>query len=324
MWFLVSIAFIIFIVIVIEFRFRKPDQIIIGESKGKVIRKKSAVYARHFSLPIPGVLFAQQLDIETEAKGKLALKIKAHLSVAADPENLTELVRAGGWKRDLIEQATKELIILIEQALKEHCEETEIEKLSSESLTLALKETIGSDVPSLGLTVVSVSILSVELVDENITQALRQRESARILEETEKENLQAQISTAQAENEAEEQIALLKHQQELKQIDLKQKSFEQEAVLDEKRTREEIKRRQLQLEFDQKEMALLKDNPELLILSPQMTRLAEASQSLKNARTIVSLSPNELEQGSQLLGIVQSFLQSMLQKSSASSKKARK
>ena len=324
MWYFVIISFIILCILIFEFRFRKPDQLVIGESGGKVIQKKSRLYARHFSLPIPGVLFARQLELETEAKGKLAIKIKAHISVGADPENLTELVRAGGWNLHLLEQASKELIILIEQTLKAYCETAEIEKLSSENLSNELNKKIGSKVPDLGLMIGAISVLSVEPVDASITQALQQRESARIHEETQKEQLRARIAAAKAENEAEEKIALLKHQLELKQIELKKSTFNQETVLDEKRTKEEIKRRQLQLEFDEKEMALLKNNPELMLLSPQMTRLAEASQSLKNARTIVSLSPNELDQGSQLLGMLQTYLQQMLQSPKSKSPKTSK
>jgi len=157
-------------------------------------------------------------------------------------------------------------------------------------------------------------------LDENITEALRQRESARILEDTQKETLKAKIATAQEETQADEKIAVLKHQLELKKTALKQQAFEQEMILDKKQAQEEIKHRQMQLDFERKEMELLKENPELLILSPQMTRLAEASQSLKNARTVVSLSPNELDQGSQLLVMLQSFLQNMLQKSTPSEK----
>jgi hypothetical protein len=44
-----------------------------------------------------------------------------------------------------------------------------------------------------------------------------------------------------------------------------------------------------------------------------VARLAEASQSLRNARTVVSLSPNEVEQGSKLLNMFQLFLQNMFQ-----------
>jgi len=320
MWILTIFLLVIILLVIFEYRFRRPDQIVIGESKGLVVRKKSRFYARHFSLPIPGIIHSEQIEIEMEAKGKLAVKIKLALSVAASPDHLTELVRAGGWNADLVNIATKELVILLETTLKDYCEKTEIEKLAAESINKVLLNKFGDTISELGLQIISIKVQAVEPVDDTITEALRQKESARILEDTQKENFKVQIATAEAEVDAEEQISILNHQLELKKIDLKQKAFEQETLLDEKRTQEEIKRRKMQLEFDRKEMELLKDNPELLILSPQMTRLAEASQSLKNARTVVSLSPNEMDQGSQILGMLQSFMQNMLQKSSASAK----
>ena len=45
------------------------------------------------------------------------------------------------------------------------------------------------------------------------------------------------------------------------------------------------------------------------MLTPQAARLAEASQNLKNARTIVSFTPQELAQGSELLNIFQNLMQ---------------
>ena len=58
---------------------------------------------------------------------------------------------------------------------------------------------------------------------------------------------------------------------------------------------------------------MLKNSPELLILTPQAARLAEASQNLKNARTIVSFTPQELTQGSELLSVFQSLMQRALE-----------
>ena len=53
---------------------------------------------------------------------------------------------------------------------------------------------------------------------------------------------------------------------------------------------------------------MLKNSPELLMLTPQAARLAEASQSLKNAKTIVTLSPNDISKGSELINMFQQFL----------------
>ncbi len=48
------------------------------------------------------------------------------------------------------------------------------------------------------------------------------------------------------------------------------------------------------------------------MLTPQAARLAEASQSLKNARTIISFSPQDLSLGSEIVGVFQSLLQRAL------------
>ena len=52
----------------------------------------------------------------------------------------------------------------------------------------------------------------------------------------------------------------------------------------------------------------------------QAARLAEASQGLRNARTIVSLSPQDLAQGSELLNMFQAFLAKALDSSRAGKK----
>jgi hypothetical protein len=49
------------------------------------------------------------------------------------------------------------------------------------------------------------------------------------------------------------------------------------------------------------------------MLTPQAARLAEASQNLKNARTIVSFTPQELAQGSELLSVFQRMMQKALE-----------
>ena len=48
----------------------------------------------------------------------------------------------------------------------------------------------------------------------------------------------------------------------------------------------------MQLDFEKDELRLLKDSPELLLLTPQAARLAEASQSIeKRPHRRVTLSP---------------------------------
>ena len=143
------------------------------------------------------------------------------------------------------------------------------------------------------------------------------------MEETEVASQKARVVATKARIEADEKIAVSEHELELKRIALKKTEEARSAEVAKTRVQDELKRREMQFEYDKKEVRLLKDNPELMILSPQITRLAEATQSMRNARTIVSLSPNELNQGAQLLGMLQAFLQNILSKSqpSGSSKK---
>ena len=65
----------------------------------------------------------------------------------------------------------------------------------------------------------------------------------------------------------------------------------------------------MQLEMDREEVELVAENPQLLVLTPQMARLAEASQSLRNARTVVSLSGDDLPEGSSILQTLLTLLQ---------------
>jgi len=48
------------------------------------------------------------------------------------------------------------------------------------------------------------------------------------------------------------------------------------------------------------------------MLTPQAARLAEASQSLNNARTVISLTPQELANGSLLFTMFRDLLQKNL------------
>jgi hypothetical protein len=69
----------------------------------------------------------------------------------------------------------------------------------------------------------------------------------------------------------------------------------------------------MRLAFEKEELEILKSNPELLMLTPQAARLAEASQNLKNARTVISISPQDLAQGSEYLSLFQNLLQKALE-----------
>ncbi len=160
---------------------------------------------------------------------------------------------------------------------------------------------------------VSLVVQSLEASEAEIADALRQQEQARLLEQTERLNNQARLAAAKAKYQADEEIAEMEHTLELKKTELKKALLEQEAVLAQQRVEDELKRSRLRLAFEREELEILKNNPELLILTPQAARLAEASQSLKNARTVISLTSQDLAPGSELLTFLQSLLQKALE-----------
>jgi hypothetical protein len=207
-----------------------------------------------------------------------------------------------------VSRAAKDLESVLQGNVKAFTEQHGIESLSSENIHQELTAKLPASRVSLGLEVISLTILSFEPVDPRISEALRQQEHARILEQTETLNQTARIAAAKAKLKADEEIALLENDLEIKKHALKKNQLERESVLADIRVNEELKRSRKKLEYDKEELDMLRSSPELLMLTPQAARLAEASQSLKNAKTIVSLSPQDVAQGSDLLGTLQRML----------------
>ncbi|MCC6858593.1 MAG: hypothetical protein IT158_08535 [Bryobacterales bacterium] len=309
MWIAVVVAALLIALAIYEYRLRKPDQLVLYEADGKIRLRGGAFYPRHFSLALPGTTHQIELKIEGAARGSVQIRTALVVTVAPSRDNLESLVRVGGWKRDAVVKAAKEFETVIQGIVKEYTEKYVIEELSSEKLGGHLTAGITARAPQFGLELVSLTVQSVDPADPEIAEAMRRRESARILEQTELLNQQARVAAARAKIEADEQIALSEHELEIKKYDLRRSELEQEAILAEKRTEDELKRSRMKLAFEGEELALLKSSPELLLLSPQAARLAEASQNLKNARTIVSLWSPDAERESKLSAMFQRFLE---------------
>ncbi len=307
MWMIIVIAVLV-LFFLFEYRLRKPDQIILEEKEGKIINRKSRLYPKHFCLVLPKTIYSMQQIIEATAKGNLDIKIKLGTTVALSMNNINELIKTGGWNSNAVSKAAKEFETVLHSYVKEFTEKFEVEELSSEKIINYLNEKNSNEEKKYGLEVVSISIHSFELMDNLIAEAIKQQESARILEQTELLNQQARITSAKAKLKADEEIANLENQLELRKYELKQSELEKESLLAQSRAIDELKRKRMHLEYEKEELSLLKNNPELLMLSPQAARLAEAGQSLKNARTIVSLNPSELAPASELAGMFQQFL----------------
>jgi len=310
-WIIAVVAGLILVLILFEYRLRRPDQIVLYESRGMVKPRKTRFYPRHFSLSIPAHVHSSVLEINAEAQGKLGTLVRMDVSVAASPDYLQQLIRAGGWQEEAVEKALEELKLTLQSLIRRYAEKFEIEEFTTELLAEHLQKQMGNEVEELGLEIISINVQSVAPIDEEIAEAMRKRESARIMEQTEQINQRARVAASMARVEADEEIAASEHRLELKRLELQQSEEEREAEMARQRTSDEIERRRMQLAVDREEVDLLRQNPELLVLNPQVARLAEASQGLKNARTVVSLSSGELNDGSPILQMLQKLLRSV-------------
>jgi hypothetical protein len=240
------------------------------------------------------------------------IRVKLVGTFAPSEQHLGALVRAGGWQADAVARSSEELRAMLPGFVKEFTEQHEINNLSSQNILDYVSGKAAAGAEKLGLEVISLAIQSFEPANPQIAEALRQQEHARLLEQTEKLNQQARAAAARAKSKADEEIAILENDLELKKAELKKVQLEQESLLAQRRLEDELQRNRMRLQFEKEELEMLKGSPELLMLTPQAARLAEASQSLKNARTIVSISPQDLPQGSELLGVFHGLLQKAL------------
>jgi len=308
MWVVLGILAIVLFGMIFEFRFRPPDRIVLYESRGRVRRRKGRMYPRHFSLAIPATVHTIQPEISAEAMGHLEVRIRLAVTVAASLDHLSELVRVAGWDRAAVSKAAGELDAVCDSLVRGYTEKHEIEELSSEKLAVHLQSHLKSAMHQWGLELLSVYVQSVDPVDEKIAEAMRRREADRILEQTEVLSQKARVAAARAKVEADEQIVLSEHHLELKKLELKKAEEAKEADLAGIRLQEELKSRRMQLEVDREEVDMLRNNPELILLTPQVARLAEASQNLKSAKTVVSLSSNDFKEDSPIGALLQSLL----------------
>jgi nucleotide-binding universal stress UspA family protein len=309
MWVALGIFVVILFLSFFEFRVRPPDRIILYESKGQVRQRKTRFYPRHFCLAISSSVHTIQPQIDAEAKGRLEIKVRLAISVAASSEHLPDLIRVGGWRPDAVTKATTELESAIDNLVRGFTEKYEVEELSSEKLTENLQDQLKNPTQLFGLRLLSVYVQSIEPVDEEIAEAMRRQEADRIMERTEVLSQKARVAASKAKVAADEEIVLSQHKLEIKRLGLKKIKEEKETDLARIRLEEEMRNRKIQLELDREEVELIKNNPELVLLTPQIARLAEASQNLRNARTVISLSPNDFKEDSPISTLLQSLLE---------------
>ena len=314
--FYIVIAIVVLLVValaIFEYRVRQPDMLVLYESKGKIALRSGLMYPRHFSLPLKRTTSPIHLTVEATAVGNLGVNVKLVGSVAPDLDNVQALIRVGGWNSEAASRAAEETGILLEGLVKEYAEHAEINALSSTGLMEYLNKRSDLFKERFGVELISLAVQSLDPTDSEIADALRQQEQARLLEQTERLNNQARMAVAKAKYQADEGIAEMEHALELKKAGLKKSLLEQESALAKQRLQDELARDRARLAFEKEELEILKSNPELLVLTPQAARLAEASQGLKNARTVISLSPQELSSGSDLLTLLQGLLNKALE-----------
>jgi hypothetical protein len=304
------------LVALFEYRIRQPDALVLYESNGQIGLRRGLLYPRHFSLPLKRTTSPLQLTVEAAAVGNLVVRIKLVGSAAPSVEHIQSLIRVGGWDGEAVARAVEQVGFLLQGLVKEYTERSDIHAITSPAILHHLNEHLPLIEERFGVELISLTVQSLEPVDPKIADALSQQEEARLLEQTEQLNHQARVAAAKARYKADEEIAAMEHALELKRTELKKIQFESEAELSRQRIEDELARSRLRLAFEEEELEILQKNPELLMLTPQAARLAEASQSLKNARTVISLTPQELANGSELFTLFRNLLQKELESKS--------
>ncbi len=307
---LVGVLFIGFLLVALfEYRVHQPDVIVLYEADGQIGIRQGLLYPRHFSLPLKRTTCPLQLTIEAAAMGNLLVRIKVIGAAAPSVSHIQSLIRIGGWDSDAVTRAVDQVRILLQGLIKEYTESSEIHAISSPAILKHLKEQSELIEERFGIELIALAVESWEPVDPEIANALSQQEEARLLEQTERLSHQARIAVARAKYQADEEIAVMEHALEMRRSELKKAQFESDAELARQRIEDELARSRLRLAFEKEELEVLRKSPELLMLTPQAAQLAEASQSLKNARTVISLTPQELANGSALFTLFRNLLE---------------
>lgn len=301
------------VVVLFEFRVHQPDTLVLHESNGRISVRKGVLYPRHFSLPLKRTTCPIQVTTEASAAGNIGVRVKLIGSIAPSVDHIQALIRAGGWSSEAVARVADEAQMLLQGLVKEYTERADIHELSSAGISNYLNERMALLEEKYGVELITLAVQALEPIDPEIADALRQQEQARLMEQTERLNQQARISAAKAKYQADEEIAAMEHSLELKRAELKKELLAQESALAQQRLEDDLARNRMRLAFEREELEVLKSSPELLMLTPQAARLAEASQTLRNARTIVSLTPQDVGVGSELFGLFQNLLQKALE-----------
>ncbi|MBN1349506.1 hypothetical protein JXJ21_08865 [candidate division KSB1 bacterium] len=294
-WGIIGGILIIFIGFAIWFFERKqPAQLVLIERKGEVSVWKRAFYPKPLCLVLPATVRSVATEVKTQAKGKIDAAVKLVVTFYADPENIAHLIRIGGWSKEAPGKVEKELAGTLQGIVGEIVEPLEITEITRETIAKKVKARLDTISQNFGIQITAVTVTSAEALEPKIVEAIRQREEARILEETEKSVQTSRIARAEMKASADQKIAEAEHHTAMKNYSLRKIQEEEAAILAKAAVAQQTERRQMELEIEKHEVEILAQNPSLLLLAPQLTRLTEASQQLKNAETVITLSSDLL------------------------------
>ncbi len=291
LWIVLFVALVLFILAIFSLKERRPDQLLLVEKKGYIRPYLKRWYWGRSVLALPATIRTISTEVKAQARGKIDVVARLSVSFFPDPKQVQNLIRVGGWQPDAVDKVASELAGTVQGLAGEIVEQMDITELTREKLGEALRNRLSELAPNLGVSITSVVVSAAEAADKKIADAIRQKEEARIQEETERANQQARIAREKLRLKADDTIARMKHDTEMARLRLKETEELTSAELEQKILEKEAEKKRLNLELEKEEVALLSQNPELLMLAPQLSRLVEASQQLKNARTVISLSP---------------------------------
>ncbi|MBN2090760.1 hypothetical protein JW964_14200 [candidate division KSB1 bacterium] len=309
-----GIVIIVIVVLYILFERKRPDQLILIEKKGKVMVWTRAFYPKYLCLSLPYTTRSVTTEVKTQARGKIDANIKLTVSFYPDAEHIENLIHVGGWSIDALARIEKELAGTVQGIVGEIIEPLDIAEMTREHIAKTIKTRLNSIATNIGVIITGVTVLNAEASDLKIAEAIKKTEVAHIQEEAEK-TIQAS-RTAQAEMKAKADQAILnaEHDTIMKKLALRKIEEAESAILAKAALEQQVERRNIELAIEKSEVELLAQNPALLLLSPQLTRLTEASQQLKNAETVVTLSADFLNKLPQPLQQIFNLLKSDKQK----------
>lgn len=290
-WFIVAGGLLLMLGLLFFFFQRKqPDQLVLIEKKGQVVQWTRPFFPKRICLSLPNTVHSFTTEIKTLDIGKIEALIKLSVSFYADPENLTNLIRTGGWTPDALKNIEKELAGTVQGIVGSVVENLAVTELKREIIAQSISEKLSRNAANAGVRISSVTVISADPVDSMITEAIKKQEEARIQENAERTLQASRTLQAELKAEADQKIAQAEHDVAMKKLALQKIREAGAAELARAAVEQSNERRKLELEIEKKEVEIIAQNPALLLLAPQLTRLTEASQQLKNAETVINFS----------------------------------